>query len=62
MVRTAKDGTPKHRRNSMLFFPSDSTGIEILRPMQVYGHDEAPHGHMHIRFRMSLFLWKTCFF
>ncbi|GIT08138.1 MAG: hypothetical protein CM1200mP30_17680 [Pseudomonadota bacterium] len=20
--------------------------------MQVYGHDEAPHGHMHIRFRM----------
>ena len=50
MVRTAEDGTPKHRRNSMLLVPSDSAGIEILRPMQVYGHDEAPHGHMHIRF------------
>jgi acyl-CoA dehydrogenase len=50
MVRTAEDGTPKHRRNSMLLVPSDTAGIEILRPMQVYGHDEAPHGHMHIRF------------
>jgi len=50
MVRTAEEGIPKHRRNSMLLVPSDSAGIEILRPMQVYGHDEAPHGHMHIRF------------
>ncbi|MEY8837881.1 acyl-CoA dehydrogenase family protein, partial [Cribrihabitans sp. XS_ASV171] len=25
-------------------------GIEILRPMLVFGHDDAPHGHMHIRF------------
>ena len=50
MVRTAEDGTSKHRRNSMLLVPSDAAGIEILRPMHVYGHDEAPHGHMHIRF------------
>ena len=50
MVRTAEDGTTKHRRNSMLLVPSDAAGIEILRPMHVYGHDEAPHGHMHIRF------------
>jgi acyl-CoA dehydrogenase len=25
-------------------------GVDILRPMQVFGHDDAPHGHMHIRF------------
>ena len=50
MVRTATDDTSKHRRNSMLLVSPDSDGIEILRPMQVYGHDEAPHGHMHIRF------------
>ena len=30
--------------------PADAAGIEILRPMQVYGHDDAPHGHMHMRF------------
>ncbi|MEO1106115.1 MAG: acyl-CoA dehydrogenase family protein, partial [Pseudomonadota bacterium] len=24
-------------------------GIEILRPCMIFGHDDAPHGHMHIR-------------
>ena len=50
MVRTGDDSLPKHKRHSMLIVPADTAGIEILRPMQVYGHDEAPHGHMHIRF------------
>jgi acyl-CoA dehydrogenase len=30
--------------------PAGTKGVEILRPMQVYGDDDAPHGHMHIRF------------
>ena len=25
-------------------------GVEILGPMHVFGHDDAPHGHMHIKF------------
>ena len=49
MVRTANDG-PKHRHHSMIVVPSDTPGIEKLRAMQVYGDDEAPHGHMHLRF------------
>ncbi|MDA8746724.1 acyl-CoA dehydrogenase family protein [Litoreibacter sp.] len=49
MVRTAQDG-PKHQHHSMIVMPSDTPGIEKLRAMQVYGDDEAPHGHMHIRF------------
>ncbi|MBY6047823.1 acyl-CoA dehydrogenase family protein [Vannielia litorea] len=40
----------KHARHSMFVLPADSPGIEILRPMHVFGHDDAPHGHMHIRF------------
>ncbi len=40
----------KHSRHSMLVVAADTPGIEILRPMQVFGHDDAPHGHMHIRF------------
>ncbi len=40
----------KHSRHTMLLVPADSDGIEVLRPMQVFGHDDAPHGHMHIRF------------
>ncbi|MCV0425578.1 MAG: acyl-CoA dehydrogenase family protein [Roseibium sp.] len=40
----------KHRRHSMFLVSADAPGIEVLRPMQVFGADDAPHGHMHIRF------------
>ncbi|MCL4108800.1 UNVERIFIED_CONTAM: hypothetical protein GTU68_049141 [Idotea baltica] len=50
MVRTGGEETPKHKRHSMIVVPSDTDGVEIVRPMEVYGHDDAPHGHMHIRF------------
>jgi len=49
MVRTAQEG-PKHQQHSMIVVDAKTPGIEILRPMLVYGHDDAPHGHMHIRF------------
>ena len=41
---------PKHSRHTMFVMDADTPGIEILRPMQVFGHDDAPHGHMHLRF------------
>ena len=51
MTRTSfDDATPKHARHSQFVVPADAPGIEILRPMEVYGHDDAPHGHMHMRF------------
>lgn len=50
MVRTGDDDQPKHKRQSMIVVPAGTEGIEVLRPMLVYGHDDAPHGHMHIRF------------
>ncbi|HAW48838.1 MAG TPA: acyl-CoA dehydrogenase [Roseovarius sp.] len=50
MVRTGGDDLPKHQRHAMIVVPADSPGIEVLRAMEVYGHDDAPHGHMHIRF------------
>jgi acyl-CoA dehydrogenase len=49
MVRTPNDG-PKHNQHSMIVVDPKTTGIEKLRPMEVYGHDDAPHGHFHIRF------------
>ncbi len=50
MVKTGGDDLPKHKRQSMIVVPAGAEGVEILRPMMVYGHDDAPHGHMHIRF------------
>jgi len=50
MVRMGDEDLPKHQRHSMILVPADTPGVKVLRAMQVYGHDEAPHGHMHIRF------------
>jgi acyl-CoA dehydrogenase len=41
---------PKHARHTMFVMDADTPGIEVLRPMEVFGHDDAPHGHMHLRF------------
>ncbi|EBA10617.1 acyl-CoA dehydrogenase [Roseobacter sp. CCS2] len=49
MVRTRFDG-PKHQQHSMIVVPADTPGIAKLRAMEVYGHDDAPHGHMHFRY------------
>jgi acyl-CoA dehydrogenase len=49
MTKTSPEA-PKHSRHTMFVVPADTPGIEILRPMHVFNHDDAPHGHMHIRF------------
>ncbi|PYG26998.1 acyl-CoA dehydrogenase family protein [Pelagimonas varians] len=43
-------GAAKHSRHTMFVMDADTPGIDILRPMQVFGQDDAPHGHMHLRF------------
>ncbi|WP_299932053.1 acyl-CoA dehydrogenase family protein [uncultured Pelagimonas sp.] len=40
----------KHSRHTMFVMDADTPGIEVLRPMHVFGQDDAPHGHMHLRF------------
>lgn len=50
MVASPNATLPRHQQHSMILVPAGTPGIEILRPMQVYGMDDAPHGHMHIRF------------
>ena len=52
MARTAPKGgdVPRHSQHSMFILPAGLDGIEILRAMEVFGNDDAPHGHMHIRF------------
>lgn len=41
---------PKHLRQSQILVPMDAAGVDVLRPMYVFGKDDAPHGHMHIKF------------
>ena len=41
---------PKHNRHTMFVLDPKTPGIDVLRPMLVFGNDDAPHGHMHLKF------------
>ncbi len=49
MVRTNPEA-PAHQQQSQILVPIDTPGVEILGGMHVFGDDDAPHGHMHIKF------------
>ena len=42
---------PKHSQQSMIVVPSNAAGIEVTRPLSVFGYDDAPHGHMEVVLR-----------
>jgi acyl-CoA dehydrogenase len=49
MVRTSPHADT-YKQQSQILVPIDAPGVEIVGPMEVFGSDDAPHGHMHIRF------------
>ncbi len=42
---------PRHSQQSMILVPASTPGITILRPLSVFGYDDAPHGHMEVDFK-----------
>ncbi len=49
MGQTDPSATP-HKRQSMILIPLDTPGVKIVRPLTVFGYDDAPHGHAEVIF------------
>lgn len=49
MGKTDPDA-PKHAQQSMIVVPASTPGITVVRPLTVFGYDDAPHGHMEVLF------------
>ena len=47
MGKTDPDG-PRHAQQSIVLVPRDTPGVAVIRPLSVFGYDDAPHGHMEV--------------
>jgi acyl-CoA dehydrogenase len=50
MGKTDPENPNRHKQQSMILVPKDTEGVEVIRPMSVFGSVDPPHGHPEIAF------------
>ncbi|NRF68718.1 acyl-CoA dehydrogenase family protein [Aquincola sp. S2] len=50
MGKTDPNHPDRHRQQSMIIVPRDTPGVTVVRPLTVFGYDDAPHGHAELIF------------
>ncbi len=50
MGKTDPENPNRHKQQSMILVPMDTKGIDIIRPLSVFGYIDQPFGHAEINF------------
>ena len=50
MGKTNPGNPDRHKQQSMILIPRDTPGVTVVRMLDVFGYDDAPHGHGEVVF------------